>query len=312
MRVLSAEEYIEALLMRPNPGAEKFLAFYNHSLGAVSHDPRLLLIPLDDHLCHRGDGLFESICFRKGRVFALDAHMERMQAGARALRLSPPCPWEEMAKTILDVARSVDRQDGDIRVFLSRGPGGFGISPKECPNAGFYIVVLESNPMREARYAQGVSAFTSSVPPKQPYLARIKNTNYLPNVFMAQEAEERGKDVAVSFDDAGIMGEAAIANIALIDQSGGFVYPNFTNILPGTTLLAAVRIVTEKMQSMQRDISHGDVEAAKEVLLLTSSSLCSPVTEFDGRKVGDGTPGPVAKWLKKRLFDELYSSGAKL
>ena len=313
MHLLNAKEYLDRLIQAPRPGREKFLACFDARVDAICTDLSVLLIPLDDHICHRGDGLFESISYRQGRIFALDAHMQRMQNGAAALSLAPPIPWEEMRERILDVARAAGLQEGDLRVFLSRGPGGFGVSPSECPRAGLYIVALKAKERPESLYAKGVSAFTSRIPPKQDYLARIKNTNYLPNVFMAAEAEAKGKDIAVSFDEKGIMGEAAVANIALVDRTGRFLCPEFTNILPGTTLLAAMRLAAERMPVVQEPIRHEDIYSAREVLLLTSSTLCVSVTEFDERKVGEmshqGRPGPVALWLKEALFADLYAKG---
>ncbi|MDE6735107.1 MAG: aminodeoxychorismate lyase, partial [Desulfovibrio sp.] len=64
MEASDREAYLEALLAAPRPGAEKVLAFYDWRVGRIATDGRLLFVPLDDHLCHRGDGLFESICCR--------------------------------------------------------------------------------------------------------------------------------------------------------------------------------------------------------------------------------------------------------
>ena len=202
MQAVDSDTYLQALLSAPRPGADKFLAFYDHRVGCIGTDPRLLLLPLDDHICHRGDGLFESICYRERKIFVLDEHLARMRDGAQALDITPPCSWEEMRARILDVARASGRAHGDLRVFLSRGPGGFGVSPQECPQAGLYIVALASRLPSEELYRKGLTAFSSAIPPKQEYLARIKNTNYLPNVFMAVEARQKGMDVAVTFDES--------------------------------------------------------------------------------------------------------------
>ncbi|MCR5813791.1 MAG: aminotransferase class IV [Desulfovibrio sp.] len=313
MRELGFDEYLQSMLALPRPGAENFLGFYDHRIGAMCRDARLLLIPLDDHLCHRGDGLFESICFRQGRIFGLEAHLQRMRQGAEVLELTAPCPWEEMSRIICELCRACGVADGDLRVFLSRGPGGFGVQPSECPRAGFYVVVLRPKVHNAALYESGIRAFTSTIPPKQSYLARIKNTNYLPNVFMAREAEKKGLDVAVSFGEDGVMGEAAVANIAIVDADGRFVCPKFTHILPGTTLLAAMQLASQQMTVVQQDIRHEDLASAREVLLLTSSMLCVPVTSFDQKPVGQGElrgrPGPCARWLKERLFEELFAQG---
>ena len=185
----------------PRPGADKILAFYDARVDAVCRDARCLLLPLDDHMCHRGDALFESLCYREGRIFALEEHLARLRDGSRALSLLPPCSWDELRARILDVARASGTDHGDIRVLVGRGPGGFGVSPEECPQSSLYIVALRKALPTEAFYEKGLTAFASAIPPKQEYLARIKSTNYLPNVFMAAEARQRGMDVAVTFDE---------------------------------------------------------------------------------------------------------------
>ena len=313
MEASDRAEYLEALLAAPRPGTDKVLAFYDQRVGRIATDGRLLFVPLDDHLCHRGDGLFESICCRGRRVFALPAHLARLREGAAALSITPPCPWEEVRERILDVARAGGRDHCDVRVFLSRGPGGFGISPAECPVAGLYIVALASHLPTEEYYRKGLTAFTSAIPPKQEYLARIKNTNYLPNVFMAAEAREKGMDVAVTFDENGHMGEAAIANIGIVDAEGRLRSPEIRRILPGTTLLAALKLAAERMPVVEGPMHRDEIAHAREMLLFTSATLCVAVTHFDGRAVGEGghrgRPGPVALWLRDALLEHMLATG---
>ena len=193
MKILDADAWMAALMAAPRPGADKILAFYDARVDAVCRDARCLLLPLDDHMCHRGDALFESLCYREGRIFALEEHLARLRDGSRALSLLPPCSWDELRARILDVARASGTDHGDIRVLVGRGPGGFGVSPEECPQSSLYIVALRKALPTEAFYEKGLTAFASAIPPKQEYLARIKSTNYLPNVFMAAEARQRGK-----------------------------------------------------------------------------------------------------------------------
>lgn len=314
---MDARTYLAALLAAPRPGSENVLAFYDHRVGHICTDASLLLLPLDDHICHRGDGLFESISYRQGRLFSLDQHLNRLRDGAAALKITPPCSWDHVRAIILDVARAAASEQGDMRVFLSRGPGGFGISPSECPQAGLYIVALRKNFAGEAFYEKGLTAFTSDIPPKQEYLARIKNTNYLPNVFMAMEAAQKGMDVAVTFDENGFLGEAATANVGLVDANGSLLCPELRRILPGTTMLAALELaarrVPDPLPVLERPIHKDEIATAREMLLFTSSTLCVGVTHFDGIPVGHGAwrgkPGPVAQWLHTALLDHLLKQG---
>lgn len=309
MRIADSAAYLKALLAAPRPGSEKILAFYDSRVNMICRDPALMLLPLDDHMCHRGDGLFESIAYRDHKLFALDAHLARLASGARLLGIEPSVDFGSIREIIMEVARSGGSSHGDMRVFLSRGPGGFGISPNECPVPGFYAVALKKELPSARLYENGLTAFASEIPPKQEYLARIKNTNYLPNVLMAQEAARKGMDVAVTFDATGHMGEAAIANVAIVDAEGRLSSPSLQGILPGTTLLAAVRLAAGKMPVAERAIHRDEIMSAREMLLFTSSTLCVGVTHFDGHPVGSGCPGPVAHWLREALLAEMLATG---
>ncbi len=310
MRIADSAEFLKALLNASRPGSDRILAFYDSRVDLICRDASLLLIPLDDHMCHRGDGLFESIAFRDRRIFALDAHLSRLEDGSRILDIKPPCDFARIEEIIKDAASAGGAAHGDLRVFLSRGPGGFGISPRECPKSSLYVVCLAKALPEPELYERGLSAFASSVPPKQDYLATIKNTNYLPNVFMAREACAKGMDVAITFDGEGHMGEAAIANAAIVDADGCFASPGFQRILPGTTLLAAARLARQKMRVAERHITRSDILSAREMLLFTSSTLCVALPSVDGHPIANGRPGPVARWLKDALLEEMLRNGA--
>ena len=309
MKATDSSAYLQALLNAPRPGTENILAFYEHRVGMICTDPRLLLCPLDDHLCHRGDGIFESISFRDRRIFRLDAHMERMRRSAAGLQLTPPCPWEELRCRILDVAAAGNEPAGGIRVLLGRGPGGFGVPTTECPVSSLYIIAIRRLPPAEEVYRKGYSAVASAVPAKQGYLARTKNVDYLPNVLMAEEARTKGADISISFDADGCLGEAPVGNIAVVSADGTLVCPEFTHILPGTTVIRAMELAAEHMPVEQRPVTAAEIAQAREILYFSSTPLCLAVTSFDGRPVGDGKPGPTALRLKDELLAALTAEG---
>jgi len=312
MDVLNASDYLERLLHAPRPGSAKILAFLDYRAGAICKEPKLLLIPLDDHLCHRGDGVFETLSYRSRRVLLLDAHLERLRNSADALQLAPPCPWEELRELILDVARASGSEQGSLRVLLGRGPGGFGISPTECPVSSLYIIAMHSADLPETAYIKGFSACRSSIPARQSYLARIKNANYLPNVLMTEEARNRGFDVPLSFDDKGNLAESAIANVALVDAQGTLVVPEFVHALPGTTVLKALELAKMSMPVDTRPVPEKEIYSAREFLLFSTAPGCVPITSYEGHTISDGQPGSVAKMLRQSLKDVLLREGTPL
>ncbi len=313
LEILDFSAYLERMLAVKRPGAEKILAFYEHRVGGICTDARLLLAPLDDHLCHRGDGVFESIAYRNGRIFQLDAHMERMRQSAAGLKITPPCPWEAVQERILAVAAASGAKDGAIRILLGRGPGGFGISPAECPEASLYIIAIRSNTPSTDWYEKGLTACRSSIPAKQSYLAKLKNANYLPNVLMVEEALSRKVDVAFSFNEDNHLAEAAVANVALIacdaSQQSVLVCPHLTHALSGTTLTAALDVAKPLMPIRFENITEDDIWAAQEVLLFGSTPLCVGVTHYEGRPIGNGCTGPMAQTLRQELLHSLWTEG---
>ncbi len=310
--ILDFSAYLQRLLAVQRPGAEKILAFYEHRVGAICTDVRLLLAPLDDHLCHRGDGVFESIAYKDGRLFQLSAHMERMQNSAAGLKITPPCSWEMVQERIMAVAAASGKKEGAIRILLGRGPGGFGISPAECPEASLYIIAIASKTPSEAWYAKGLTACRSAIPAKQSYLAKLKNANYLPNVLMAEEALANNVDVAFSFDANNYLAEAAVANVALVAADGALICPHLTHALSGTTLMGALEVAKPLMPIRFENITEEAIWAAQEVLLFGSTPLCVGVTHYEGRPIGKAVPaapGPVSHALRHGLMHSLWTEG---
>ena len=124
MPCLSREDFLARLLAAERPGAETILAFYDSTADAICRDGRCCFLPLSDHLCHRGDALFESVSVREGIVYALDGHMDRLRKGAESfMRLQPPCSWEDLRRHVLEVAQAAGEPDFGLRIFLGRGAG---------------------------------------------------------------------------------------------------------------------------------------------------------------------------------------------
>jgi 4-amino-4-deoxychorismate lyase len=51
---------------------------------ASSPIPALMVIPFDDHMVHRGHGIFDTAGIVNGRIYDLDAHLDRFLKSANA------------------------------------------------------------------------------------------------------------------------------------------------------------------------------------------------------------------------------------
>ena len=288
-------------------------AFYSSEYDAIITDPAHMQVPVDDHLVHRGDGVFETLKCVDGRVYCLEEHLDRLYYSAKEIALVPPVSREAVRHSILETIRAGGHRDCLARVLLSRGVGSMGISPLDCPRAGLYILAHKTVAPFMETHPGGAHLITSNMPVKAGFFATIKTCNYLPNALMKKEAIDRGADFAVNFDEAGFLAEGATENIGIVDANSWLVIPQPGRILPGTTMqrayelasqgVAAKWITGKKTSAIRRE----DLLDSREILIFGTTTNVTAVTRLDGRLVGDGRPGAVSIKLGKLLLAEQTS-----
>ena len=312
--ILTAEEAVARLKALPRPWAGEYLAMYSSWLDGVVTDPWLMSLPLDDHMVHRGDGVFEASKCVAGRIYQLDAHLERLARSAQSIQLEMPTDLGALKRLVVEVARTGGQPDCMVRIYISRGPGGFSTNPQECPEPGVYIMISRGHPPAEAAYQHGVRIGISLVPSKSGFYASVKSCNYLPNVLLKSEALRRGWDFAVGLDEDGYLAEGSTENLGLVDSQRHLLLPLPQNILEGTT----VRRATELAQNLvdqgvlakveHRALSRQDLAQAREVMLFGTTLDVMPVTRLEGEPVGGGLPGPVAVGLLALLRRDILEN----
>ena len=303
------QEYLAAVLAALRPGGTDVRAFYEHRVGVICTDPDLMLMLWDDHLVHRGDGVFETMKFIGKKLYQLEAHLDRIRRSCRAIHLAPPCDWDRMREIAVEVARAAGTEDGMVRIMIGRGPGSFGIDPADCPVASLYLAAYDLHSRPEAAFEKGVTAFRSSIPAKQSYLASIKSIDYLPNVLMKREAAEKGYDYPLCFDEHGFLAEGATENVVIVDQSGELLIPEFTNALAGTTLLRAIDLVRGEIEVRYKKIQEHEILEAREVILVGTTNDALSVVRFNGKPIHNVQPGPVSRRLRELIRADIQAEG---
>jgi 4-amino-4-deoxychorismate lyase len=291
---------------------------YSSVLGGIVTDPALMVLPLDDHMVHRGHAVFDTATLANGMLYQLDQHLERLVRSAEMARISLPFPEEMLRRIILDTAAASGRRDGSVRYWLSSGPGGFGLAPTECVGSSFYVAIFGGLAYPESFYTDGLKVVTSTVPIKPPFFARVKSTNYLPNVLVVLEAKDRGADNGIMIDERGMVGESSNMNVAFVTKDRVFRHPCFDAILSGVTVQRMFNLARRLVESGDlRDILVADVSiqegrAAAEMLLIGSSIKVAPVVEWDGQPIGDGRPGPIAGKLLDLWYEDVRNASDQL
>ncbi|MCX7819114.1 MAG: aminotransferase class IV [Kiritimatiellae bacterium] len=297
----------------PRPWHERYYAMYSSEWDAITTDARWMMVPVDDHVVHRGDGVFETMKCIAGGIYALREHVARLLHSARCVGLQPPWSNEEILCRILATVRAGRRPDCLIRVLLTRGPGGFGVAPTECPRPGLYIIAYRWTPSFMVSHPEGARATIVDVPLKPGWLATVKTCNYLPNVLMKMAASAAGADFPIALDETGCVAEGATENIGVVIR-GELVLPPPGRILDGITMqrvlaLAANAPCGSGLAGVRRAaIPKDELLAADEVLVFGTTPDVTSIVSIDGRPVGDGRPGPVRAALQQLLEHDQLSN----
>jgi len=314
---LTSDEVIAQLRALRTRQPVKYWAFYSSQLGGIVTDPALMVVPFDDHMVHRGHGIFDTAAIEAGKIYDLEAHLDRFIRSAHNSKLKLPAR-DEMRDIIVRTAAASGKRDGSIRYWASAGPGSLGLAPAAGAEPGFFVMISAGLGYPETWYTQGLRMMTTTYPIKPPLYAVTKSVNYLPNVLMQMEAQERGVDNGIFIDAAGNVGESSNMNVAFITADGMLKHPKFDHILSGCTSLRLLELATRLqttgvLKGVQVcDIPVAEARAAREILLIGSSVKVAPIVEWDGKPIGDGKPGPIARALRDLLQNDMRSATDRL
>ncbi|XP_068666323.1 D-amino-acid transaminase, chloroplastic-like [Aristolochia californica] len=309
--IYSSSEVLEKLWEKWSSVKKRsYPAMYSSILGGIILDPALMVIPIDDHMVHRGHGVFDTAVLLDGHLYELDTHLDRFLRSASAAKISSPFPRSTLCTILIQLAAASKCKKGSLRYWLSAGPGDFLLSPAGCPTSAFYAVVIDYDfsPRKE-----GVKVITSTVPMKAPLFATMKNVNYLPNVLAKMEAEENDCFASIWVDDQGYIAEGPNVNVAFITKDNELLLPSFDKILSGCTakrLLALAPKLVEKGQLKSVGTGNVTVEQAKdaaEMMFVGSTLPILPIILWDGQPIGDGKVGELTLALSDLLWEDMVA-----
>ncbi|XP_072965436.1 D-amino-acid transaminase, chloroplastic-like isoform X1 [Typha angustifolia] len=291
-------------------GEQPYPAMYSSVFGGITLDPAMMVIPIDDHMVHRGHGVFDTAMLMDGYLYELDTHLDRFLRSASKAKIASPFPRGTLRSILIQMTAASKCKKGSIRYWLSAGPGDFLLSPKGCPGSAFYAVVIADD---YTQCKDGVKVVTSSIPMKPPLFATMKNVNYLPNVLSIMEAEEQGAFASIWVDEKGYIAEGPNVNVAFISKTRDLVLPSFDKILSGCTakrLLAVAPKLVEKGLLSSVNTASITIDEAKEsieMMFVGSGLPILPIVEWDGHAIGDGQVGKLTLALSDILWEDMLA-----
>lgn len=280
---------------------------YSSWAGGIVTDVELMMVPLDDHIVHRGDGVFEALHYTSKGMFELDAHVDRMFNSAKMIEMEMPVSKQELKQICQDVIDAAGEPEGQMRLYVSRGPGDFSPNPYATVGSQLYVVAMPSAPEKPEVYIKGVSACISNIPVKPFPFAQIKSCNYLQNVMTKKESMDKGFDYAINVTADGELAEGPTENLLVLTKNRELVFPPFEHTLRGTTLLRTIEIAKSLKEKLslsfigEKTLKAQDLEQAIEVMMVGTTLGVCPVTKFEDKPIANGQVGEVAKALQAEL-----------
>ncbi len=263
-------------------------------------------IHVEDRGYQFADGVYEVIAVYQGRLVDADAHLDRLDRSLSALAIPWPMSRCSLCAVVAEVIRR-NRISGSGAVYLqvTRGVAprahqwGRDLRPTLVISAR-----LTATPVRE-RLLTGIAVVSArDLRWRRP---DIKSVALLPNVLARQAAADAGAGEAWLVDDAGRITEGTTSNAWIVTADGELVTRQTgPAILAGITREAIVRLAGgEGLVLRERPFSVAEALAAREAFATSTTAMVRPVIRLDGRRIGDGRPGPVTRQLIDLYLDHL-------
>ncbi len=243
-----------------------------------------------------GDGIYDVVPAYAGRPFRMAEHLDRLERSLKSISINVDMERADWEALVTDMLHRSGLGDCMVYIQVTRGVAKRDHAfPKNVSPTVFCMVAPFDRPTATER-DQGLSAV--SLTDVRWLRCEIKSISLLGNVLAKQAAVDAGVDEVVQFRD-GYLTEGASSNM-WVARNGVLLAPPRDNlILEGIrySLLEALCVQTD-VPFEARAISREEVATADEIMMTSATREVLPITQFDGKPVGDGQPGTVYRKLR--------------
>ncbi len=255
------------------------------------------------------DAVYEVTSVLDGKLIAFESHAERLKRSLSELDMAAPVDSDELLEIHRELVTRNGVEAGLVYLQITRGNPGdrdFAFPPPETePTLVLFtqnIPNLADNPLAKT----GVKVI--SVPDIRWHRRDIKTTQLLYPSMAKMMARAAGAGDAWLVEDGKVT--EGTSNNAYIVKDGRIITRELSSdILHGITRAAVLRYAREaQMEVIERAFTIEEAKAADEAFTTSASAFVMPVVEIDGVRLGDGSPGPVARRLREIYLEESRKS----
>ena len=250
-----------------------------------------------------GDGVWEGLRLHRGCILFLDAHLDRLYAGAKALDFDIGLDRAALAKALYrTVEANAMHDDVHIRLMVTRGLKATPYQdPRVTVGAATIVIVAEHKQPRPEIAESGVRLATVHVRRGPPDVQdpKINSHSKLNCILACIQATKAGADEALMLDPHGMVATCNSTHFFVV--RGAEVWTSTGNYcLAGITRANVIALCHRHgIPVAERDFSLFDVYSADEAFVTGTFAGVVPVIEVDGRSIGAGTRGTVTARLQE-------------
>lgn len=272
-----------------------------------------------DAAVQHGVGLFTTMRAYNGRVFRLDAHLQRLSRSVRQLGLHEtfdPAPLAELVERTLRENRLADAR---IRLTITGGDLALLAAARGQGKPHTPTVLIHAAPPTvypEEFFSQGVAAVVAQARanPLDP-TAGHKTIHYWTRLQSLVKAGAAKANEALWFSVNGELCGGAVSNAFLVKE-GRLLTPIARGeeaegalpapVLPGITRQAVIDAAESMGIAVEKRALGGeDVARAQELFLTNSSWLILPVVRVNQQTITGGKVGPMTRRLYDRVVADI-------
>ena len=249
------------------------------------------------------DGIYEVAAVLDGKLIDNASHLARLERSVGEIALALPETTARIEEIQKELVKRNDLVDGMVYLEVTRGADksrDFAFPKGVKPTLIMFTSVKNIVDAPSAK--TGIDVIT--VPDIRWVRRDIKSVALLAQVLAKQTAAQAGAAEAWMIED-GKVTEGASSSAFILTQDDVIVTrQNGSEILPGCTRKAVVKLAEEhQLRVEERAFSIDEALAAKEAFITSATVFVQAVVRIDGKKVADGIPGPMTNRLREIYVD---------
>jgi D-alanine transaminase len=264
-------------------------------------------VPVLDRGFLFADGVYEVTAVIHGRLLDYDNHAARLERSLKEIELACPVAPDRLHELHHELIRRNALKEGVVYVQVTRGASERDYAFPAGAAPTLVMFTQEKNILDAPGAAKGIAVL--SVPDLRWARCDIKSVGLLAQVLAKQAAAKAQCQEAWMTRD-GFVTEGASSTAFILTRDRRIVTRALSNeVLPGVTRRAVMRLVDAGgLVLEERPFTLAEAYAAQEAFSTSASGFVMPIVTIDGRRIGAGTPGPVARELRRRYIEAALAS----